>query len=291
MNMYLCFKDSNTNKKTEYEEWLTTQKDRREHLISTCENFNKEVSKPITSLMLVVEDYKLMFCFMPKVACTSWKSVVASLQVGNQYTFNDSGDLGKRFHNPGFLKNIGIKSLPAYNVDERKEILETYTKVIAVRDPLQRLLSGYRDKFLERLNPKGILKCSYCKSAGRHVIRQYRENASMQALTTGEYATETEFLKYVTRKNPIHNRHFKEYYQLCNPCAIKYDYIIKMESISIESPHLFNNVLNTSMEFPLSHVSNKSGTNEHSLNLTTELKTSITRKYGIDYKIFGYQLP
>ena len=284
------FLDSDSIKKTGFGDWLTTQKDRREHLTSTCKTFQEDVSKPFTSTMLVVEDYKLMFCFMPKVACTSWKSVLASLPMGTQYTFKNSSAFGKRFHHKGFMKHAGVKSLTKYSMAERENILETYTKVIAVRDPLERLISGYRDKFLERMYPSGKLKCRYCSTVGRNVIRKYRENASIQALATGKFVTKTEFLKYVTEKKNQRNRHFKEYYKLCNPCRINYDYIIKMESISVESPYLLSNVLNTSLQFPLSHVSIKVGENNCRLNLTAQLRSSIMRRYGMDYKLFGYQL-
>ena len=111
-------------------------------------------------MMLVVENFKLMFCLMPKVACTSWKSVLASLHKVNQYTFRNSSDLGQRYHTSHFLKQAGVLPLSGYNLTEREHILATYTKVIAVRDPIQRLLSGYRDKFLELINPSGTLTFS-----------------------------------------------------------------------------------------------------------------------------------
>ena len=43
------------------------------------------------------------------------------------------------------------------------------------------------------LEVKG-LRCRCCLSVGRSVIRHYRDNASIHALTTGELVTQTEFL-------------------------------------------------------------------------------------------------
>ena len=242
-------------------------------------------------MVLVVEHSKLLFCYIPKVACTSWKGLLASLESGTMYSKGNPYDLGDRLHMSSFLEKCGVKSLETYSQYEVAHILATYTKAIAVRDPLQRLLSGYRDKFLKRLKADGTLECLYCSSLGRRIIQRFRENASIEALETGKYVTETEFLRYVTQEANILDWHFIEYHRICDPCHIQYDYIVKMEHISRESPILLKNVLNTSMAFPLNHVSIKSAEHRHTLNITDDLKKAITQKYKMDYQIFGYQFP
>ena len=261
-------------------------------MTTTCENYHqKHQTKSITQMVLVVEHSKLLFCYIPKVACTSWKGLLASLTSETTYSKSDPYDLGARFHTTHFMEKCGVKSLKKYSKHEVDHILATYTKVIAVRDPLQRLLSAYRDKFLKRLNADGILECMYCSKLGRVIIRRYRENAPIEALETGEYVTETEFFRYLTEQATIEDWHFKEYHRVCNPCHIQYDFIVNMEDVSRESAILLKNVLNTSMALPLNHVSIKREEDRHVINLTDDLKQAIAQKYKMDYEIFGYQLP
>lgn len=69
--------------------------------------------------------------------------------------------------------------------------LQTYFKFIFVRDPLDRLLSAYVDKFQYGDNPLFTWKF------GRHIIAKYRLNASNESLTRGHDVRHDEFVKYV----------------------------------------------------------------------------------------------
>ena len=86
------------------------------------------------SRFIVIEKLKLVFCFIPKVSCTTWKSVLYSAE-------NQGEKVAHHFH-----RNSLFSWLKDYSVGERKEILESYYKAMFVREPFARLASAYRDK-------------------------------------------------------------------------------------------------------------------------------------------------
>ena len=101
---------------------------------------------------------------------------------------------------------------------ERRRALKVTTKFLVVRHPLDRLVSAYRNKFEFGDPDKFPLKY------GRHIVRQYRENATEMALRTGADVTFVEFLTFLTRE-PLGDGHWVRQYDQCQPCVVKYDFI------------------------------------------------------------------
>jgi len=99
--------------------------------------------------MLFVSDrHKYIYCNMPKVAGTSWKVVLLSLE-GRDYS--------KSLVIPGIWTTIGrfLKQGDVLKPLDLRNRLKKYYKFMFVREPLERLLSAYRDKCV-RSNHKGI---------------------------------------------------------------------------------------------------------------------------------------
>ena len=94
--------------------------------------------------MLAVNDnLKLIYCVIPKVGTTTWKRVIAK----------------SREIQPRINRWILWKRLSNYTEEERNERLKKYFKFVFVREPLQRLLSAYKNKFLQIPNyTKGLRK-------------------------------------------------------------------------------------------------------------------------------------
>ena len=72
------------------------------------------------------------------------------------------------------------------------------------------------------------------QSFGRNIISRYRRDAKAESLAIGNDVTFPEFVTYLTdpqiRVNRV-NEHWDQYYQLCHPCHIHYDFIGKLYSI------------------------------------------------------------
>ena len=84
--------------------------------------------------IIVNDEYKVIFCYIPKVACSQWKRVFLALD--NRTDVDDVHD-GKHYK---FLFND-------YSDEDIKVRLQSYFKFLFVREPLERLLSAYNDKW------------------------------------------------------------------------------------------------------------------------------------------------
>ena len=89
--------------------------------------------------MVVNDAAKLIFCWMPKVACTSWKMWLRAL-AGAPDPLNT---------HLAHAKGNGLRSLADVSAVERGGLFANYTKVVFVRDPWSRALSAYLNKFVQ----------------------------------------------------------------------------------------------------------------------------------------------
>lgn len=240
---------------------------------------------------IVVDDrYKVLYCYVPKVACTNLKRVF--LLLTGQMNVTD----------PLLLKSADVHS----SLDHYLSYLDTfppagikyrfhhYKKVMFVRDPLERVLSAFRNKFLQKGN-------SYFKlHFGKTIIKRYRENPSNESLTKGEDVTFTEFVQYlldpVTLKRG-YNEHWESFYNLCHPCHIQYNYIGKYETLDHDVDQLLNILhVQDKIHFPdRKDMYKTSKTEDMLLNfyriLHPKMLKQLINVYDKDYKIFGYDLP
>ena len=112
------------------------------------------------------------------------------------FTYGNSGDLFAKGSKHASLFAV-IKKVP------RKRLLAhrgEFRKLVVVRHPLQRLVSGYY----------------HVKE--KHPVGSFRQ-----------------FVKDMVLGN-VHNVHYTELQHLCSPCAVDFDYVIKAENIDHEMP-------------------------------------------------------
>ena len=86
--------------------------------------------------LYVDEHNKLVFCLIPKVASTSWKKVLLFLSSPElNFTSPNAIPNDLVLNNPQNISNwSNFRPLLQYNKDEALAILQTYTKIIWVRD-------------------------------------------------------------------------------------------------------------------------------------------------------------
>ncbi|CAL4116921.1 unnamed protein product, partial [Meganyctiphanes norvegica] len=202
----------------------------RQHVKDSCEKLN--VSLPITDYMLAHMHFdharKLVYCFVPKVACTSWKRVW--LKLTNIVPQNKTLlDIDRYFVHTSLPNLASQKSkLP--------EILETYRKFMFVRHPFDRVLSAYKDKF-ENEDKKSSY--NFHKEIGKKIEAKYRKPS-----TDGKNVTFEDFMHYISEPegNSFEqlNEHWRSLHQLCNPCSINYDFIGKYENIHEDAPYVLD---------------------------------------------------
>jgi len=94
---------------------------------------------------IIIYEYKLIFYPIPKVACTDWKRLFR--RMGGQPEWNTTGLQLKLLHDP-LLNNL--TTLPQLPIDEAQRILTSseWTRAVFVREPKERILSAYLDKYV-----------------------------------------------------------------------------------------------------------------------------------------------
>jgi len=111
---------------------------RQRQLNSTCSRPTSERHMPAWERLYVSNQRRYVYCSIPKVACSSWMHTVLRLEGKNISRVS-------KVHDPQMTDGI-IKRAVHYKPAERDALLSNYFKFMFVRDPLERLVSAYRDK-------------------------------------------------------------------------------------------------------------------------------------------------
>ncbi|XP_054842008.1 carbohydrate sulfotransferase 9 [Eublepharis macularius] len=271
--------------------WKATdeiQEKRRAFLYNFCKKYIRE-SKPLIHLMrmvsrIYVEDkHKLLYCEVPKAGCSNWKRVLIVLNGLAKTAYNithDAVHYGKH-----------LKKLDSYDLKGIHMRLKTYTKVIFVRDPMERLVSAFRDKFE---HPNSY----YHPVFGKAIIKKYRLNADGKALTTGSGVQFKEFIQYLLDSHrPIGmDIHWEQISKLCHPCIINYDFIGKFETLE-EDANYFLRLIGAPEGLTFPNFKDRHSTDERTnsevvrqylAEISATERQLIYDFYSLDYLMFNY---
>ena len=132
--------------------------------------------------------------------------------------------------NKGLRKSLRLES---FSGSQQKQMLETYFKFTFVREPFERILSAYKDKFVySREEDRRIIEFH-----GREILKNFRPNASKSALEKLNDITFREFIQYLVIKGSnkstsVMDWHWDNYVNICGMCAINYDFIGHYETLN-----------------------------------------------------------
>ena len=98
----------------------------------------------------VVERRNLLFCSIPKVASTNLLQYF--LKMDEPLDSKVVREQAKHVHWRNFT-SPQMKNLAEFPVERAKEIVETFTKVLWVRNPLERLISAWKNKLFSKYQP------------------------------------------------------------------------------------------------------------------------------------------
>ncbi|XP_019400322.1 PREDICTED: carbohydrate sulfotransferase 11 isoform X3 [Crocodylus porosus] len=266
---------------------------RRDQVTDTCRansvsSRKRRVLTPNDLKHLVVdEDHEMIYCYVPKVACTNWKRVMMVLTGRGKY--NDPMEIPA---NEAHVSS-NLKTLNQYSIPEINHRLKNYMKFLFVREPFERLVSAYRNKFTQKYNT------SFHKRYGTKIVRRQRKNATQEALRKGDDVKFEEFVAYLidphTQKEEPFNEHWQTVYSLCHPCHIHYDLIGKYETLEEDSNYILQLAgVGSYLKFPTYAKSTRTTdemTTEFFQNISSEHQTQLYEVYKLDFLMFNYSVP
>ncbi|KAM6920264.1 carbohydrate sulfotransferase 8-like [Lycodopsis pacificus] len=268
-----------------------TQASRRRLLTAVCAKYQPGVSEqPVSqrqvSRVYVEDRSRLLYCEVPKAGCSNWKRVLMVLGGSAAATRGIPHDAAHYANRLRRLENHDRAGIA--------ERLRSYTKVLFVREPFERLVSAFRDKFE---SPNSY----YHPVFGRPIISRYRANATRAALRTGAGVTFREFVQYLldVRRPVGMDIHWEPVGQLCNPCLLRYNFIGKFENLEEEANFLLRGVgAPRNLTFP--DFKDRNPQAERTSSRTTvryfsQLNSTERQKafdfYYMDYLMFNYPKP
>ncbi|KAK0146498.1 Carbohydrate sulfotransferase 11 [Merluccius polli] len=263
---------------------------RRELLEEAClsETRKRRVLSPDDLRHLIVDDtHSLIYCYVPKVACTNWKRVLMVLTGDGRYS-DPLAIPANEAHVAGNLRTLS--EFPAAEINRR---LRSYLKFVFVRDPFERLVSAYRNKFTRPYNT------AFHKRYGTKIIRRHRADPRPDALEAGDDVSFQEFVQYLVdprtqREEPL-NEHWERVHSLCHPCLLHYDVVGKYETLEPDSRAVLGLAgVEGSVRFPTSGKSTRTDRDMAARffkNISPFLQRKLFNMYRMDFLLFNYSMP
>ncbi|KAJ8364034.1 hypothetical protein SKAU_G00128650 [Synaphobranchus kaupii] len=252
---------------------------------------------------LIVDDrHGIIYCYVPKVACTNWKRIMIVLSESllvDGAPYQDPLDIPQEhIHNSSlhFTFNKFWKRYGKFSRHLMKIKLKKYTKFMFVRDPFVRLISAYRNKF-EQVNEE------FYKRFAVIMLRRYGNYSDppasvVDAFAAGIRPSFSHFVQYLldsqTEKEMPFNEHWRQVYRLCHPCQINYDFIGKLETLDEDAEHLLRILrVDNIVQFPASNRNRTVSSWEQDwfAKVPYELRRKLYKLYEADFKLFGYSKP
>ena len=255
------------------------QRERQNHLQKYCNSHklndtSRNVDHKKLKFFMVNDKYKVLYCFIPKVACTQWNKVFLALD--NHPNVTDRNFI----HNPKNFKFLNRD----YSAEEAELRLQTYFKFIFVRDPLERLLSAYEDKLV--YDRKWYFHASYSKKIVDHFNRFVDRSSDNEV-------TFKKFIYYISTIGFNEDRHWATYDNLCLPCDIHFDFIGHFNDMHEEAPYILRRTgMDKVTTFPPS-ITHDTRT-KMLKNFASVPKAEIfqlVKLFEKDYEMFNYHFP
>ena len=258
---------------------LPTQNTRHQRLQKFCGNTSVGRGYPnqLTLRFLLVDHrHHVVYCYIPKVACSSWKLLMARLAGSNR-------TLTPLSNHEEFLQSLGIPRMFLIPKQDRQNILHDYSTFMFVRHPFDRLVSAYVNKFK-------MADVVYHKKYGCQIIKLFRANSTKGDLQKCNDVTFQEFVKYVIhlyRTDGSFDPHWRPFHELCDPCHVPYDFIGKMETMSMDKSFVMRNFFKTTV-LDLPKVNPKDDDKPYMAEISPEDKDILYDIYKQDFLLFGY---
>ncbi|XP_050730021.1 carbohydrate sulfotransferase 11-like, partial [Eriocheir sinensis] len=259
---------------------LTRSEALRQHVRNTCKALDFKKQSARLSHLLYDDTHKAIYCYIPKVSCTSWRRVLLKTTGILAPEQNITSLTRGQVHTSGLPKLASSK-----NPEEK---LQTYKKFMFVRNPFERVLSAFRDK-LERVDEL----YDFHRAVGKKIEQKYRGITEAE----GHDVSFSEFIRYISEPGPgtaeQRNEHWLPMHELCAPCSVEYDFIGRMENLEEDADYVLRwlGVRELVGRFP--EASKPVNANQYVAKyleqLTRAERLAFYSKYLSDYLLFDYR--
>lgn len=281
-------------------DWQLVVDKRIELLSAVCKNSSLRnlthvsISKFVLDRIFVCDKHKILFCQTPKVGNTQWKKVLIVLN-GAFPTVEEIPENLVHDHE----KN-GLPRLSSLTPQEITHRLRSYFKFFIVRDPFERLISAFKDKFVK--NPR--FEPWYKHDIAPAIIRKYRKShRNIDHAVSGlhfedfvRYLGDVEGRRRMDRQFGEHIIHWVTYAELCAPCEIHYSVVGHHETLERDAPHILKAA---GIEQLVSYPAIPPGITRYNRTKVEHYFSGISKRdirrlyarYKGDFNLFGYPSP
>ncbi|XP_072240862.1 carbohydrate sulfotransferase 12-like isoform X2 [Leuresthes tenuis] len=212
---------------------------------------------------LIVDDtHQIIYCYVPKVACTNWKRVMVVL---SQSLISPSS--GKPYTDP--------EAVPP-DLVHNSSIHLTFAK------PNEDFYRQFGSLMLRQYgNVSGSLPAT-----------------AAEAFAAGIKPTFQQFITYLldpeTERESIFNEHWRQVYRLCHPCQVKYDFIGRLETLETDAEQLLKLLkVDHLLRFPSGARNRTAASWERDwfTQIPITERRELYKLYEPDFELFGYPKP
>ena len=195
-------------------------------------------------------------------------------------------------------EEMAARFFKRFSEQEQNVMLAKYFKFTFVREPFERLLSAYQDKFVYLRSEDRY----YRELHGREILKNYRPNASSRSLKELNDIRFREFMEYLVKKGNdkttrVMDQHWDNYANVCGMCEIDYDFIGYYETMEQDLSEFIRaaklSPQNAKRFSGYKHVPSKTKASLLSYYSRIPLKwiDSLGQIYNGSFKMFGYHFP
>ncbi len=270
---------------------IEEQLNRQELLVHACPLRPKLAHYMIYQHLIVSEDLEVLYCPIPKVASTNWKHILGLL--GGRLDENFIQKHTQRIralynpsqgvHSKAYMDAAHLLKLYLFSSrTNATHHYQLYFKFLFVRDPFDRLLSAYIDKY----------------TTMNDMYRNYFSR--LYGIPVNDITFEV-FLNY-TSNDILHgdvvDPHFASHVDLCLPCDIEYDFVGKIETFKEDAEFVIglfklssatvNGDIFARGNAPSIQRGKYRRHNQFYQLVSDHVMDKVRQAYAIDFKLFGY---
>ena len=241
--------------------------------------------------------HNVTFCWMSKSGCTALKAFMLEAN-GMNIGDDDHTDSLNVVHFVETYNKYGLKQMYQLQIDHRRRLAASYSNIMAIRHPFDRLVAYYRDKMVDTTD-----RASNHPDRAADILREMRpklfeRNETLSGLKYPQDLlgppTFSELLTWIKRHR-VMDEHWNLITDVCHPCAHDWGAILRVETMTTDG-NLFAKMINYTHPIPVRH-SHQTELNLSQFGKTLQLFADVDddvieyllNLYAIDMSMFGYK--